>query len=154
SAQRAGRAHSQGRRAMAIFLSKRELAQTEPAERVAFRSPVPTRIVSNGEFNPLPETRRQRQFEERLKDLAEAHARRLGMDRRLFLRPSCGRAAAFAALNGVFGPIFDVSPAEAAEPAAAAERANGLAGQFILDDQVHFVRDDYKVEDILGLAKY
>jgi hypothetical protein len=27
---------------MAIFLSKRELAQTEPAERVAFRSPVPT----------------------------------------------------------------------------------------------------------------
>ncbi len=31
---------------MAIFLSKRELAQTEPAERVAFQSPVPTRIVS------------------------------------------------------------------------------------------------------------
>src|SRR5262249_18724417 len=92
SAQRAGRAHSQGRRAMAIFLSKRELAQTEPAERVAFRSPVPTRIVSNGEFNPLPETRRQRQFEERLKDLAEAHARKLGMDRRHFLRTSCGMA--------------------------------------------------------------
>ena len=39
---------------MAIFLSKRELAETEPAEGLAFRSPVPTRIVSNGEFNPLP----------------------------------------------------------------------------------------------------
>src|SRR4051812_13510757 len=76
------------------------------------------------------------------------------MDRRKFLRTSCGMAAAFVALNDVFGPIFDVSPAEAAEPAAAARRANGLAGQFILDDQVHFVRDDYKVEDILGLAKY
>jgi len=139
---------------MAIFLSKRELAQTEPAEMVAFRSPVPTRIVSNGEFNPLPQTRRQRQFEERLKELAGASARKLGMDRRHFLRTSCGMATAFVALNDVFGPIFAVSPAEAAQPEAATARANGLAGQFILDDQVHFVRDDYKVEDILGLAKY
>jgi hypothetical protein len=32
---------------MGIFLSKRELAQTEPAERLDFKSPVPTRIVSN-----------------------------------------------------------------------------------------------------------
>jgi hypothetical protein len=69
---------------MAIFLSKRELAQTEPAEKVAFRSPVPTRIISNGEFNPLPQTRRQRQFEERLKELAEVTAHKLGMDRRHF----------------------------------------------------------------------
>src|SRR5262245_47562725 len=136
---------------MAIFLSKRELAQTEPAETVAFRSPVPTRIVSNGEFNPLPQTRRQRQFEERLKELAGASARKLGMDRRHFLRTSCGMATAFVALNDVFGPIFAVSPAEAAQPEAATARANGLAGQFILDDQVHFVRDDYKVEDIWAL---
>src|SRR5438045_7658078 len=139
---------------MGIFLSKRELAQTEPAERLDFKSPVPTRMVSNGEFNPLPQTQRQRQFEERLKDLSDASARKLGIDRRQFLRTSCGMAAAFVALNDVFGPIFDVSPAEAAQPEAAAERARGLAGQFILDDQVHFVRDDYRVEDILGLAKY
>ena len=63
-------------------------------------------------------------------------------------------ATAFVALNDVCGPIFNVSAAEAAQPDPAAERANNLAGQFILDDQVHFVRDDYKVEDILGLAKY
>ena len=44
---------------MGIFLSKRELAQTEPAERLDFKSPVPTRMVSNGEFNPLPQTKRQ-----------------------------------------------------------------------------------------------
>ena len=48
---------------MGIFLTKRELAQTEPAEKLDFKSPVPTRIVSNGEFNPLPQTQRQRQFE-------------------------------------------------------------------------------------------
>jgi hypothetical protein len=139
---------------MGIFLSKRELAKTEPAENLDFKSPVPTRMVSNGEFNPLPQTHRQRQFEERLKDLSEASARKLGMERRQFLRTSCGMAAAFVALNDVFGPIFDVSLAEAAQPEAAAQRANGLAGQFILDDQVHFVRDDYKVDEILGLAKY
>jgi hypothetical protein len=28
-------------------------------------------MVSNGEFNPLPQTPRQRQFEERLKDLPD-----------------------------------------------------------------------------------
>ena len=60
----------------------------------------------------------------------------------------------FVALNDVFGPVFDVGSAEAAQPEAATQRANGLAGQFILDDQVHFVRDDYRVEDILGLARY
>src|SRR5215469_8070586 len=101
---------------MAIFLSKRELAMTEPAERSAFLSPVPTRMVSNGEFNPLPQTDRQRQFEARLKELAGAAARRFGTSRRHFLRTSCGMATAFVALNEVFGPVFEVAPAEAAEP--------------------------------------
>jgi hypothetical protein len=41
---------------MTGFLSSRELAQTNPAERAAFCSPVPTRMISNGEFNPLPQT--------------------------------------------------------------------------------------------------
>jgi uncharacterized protein len=57
-------------------------------------------------------------------------------------------------MNDVFGPLFAVDWAEAAEPGAAAERANGLAGQFILDDQVHFVRDDFQGEKLLDLAKY
>jgi hypothetical protein len=113
---------------MGIFLSKRELTQTEPAERLDFKSPVPTRMVSNGEFNPLPQTKRQRLFEERLKDLSEANARKLGMDRRQFLCTSCGMAATFVALNEVFGPVFDVGSAEAAQPEAAAQRANGLVG--------------------------
>src|SRR4029077_17729649 len=139
---------------MAIFLSKRELAQTEPADEAAFRSPVPTQVISNGEFNPIPQTPQQRQVEARMKELADATAGKLGLSRRRFLRTGSGMAAAFLAMNDVYGRIFDVSAAEAAQPEAAAERANGLAGQFILDDQVHFVRDDYKVEDILGLAKY
>src|ERR1700756_3663162 len=139
---------------MALLLSKSELARTEPAERAAFSSPVPTQIVSNGEFNPLPQTTQQRRVEERIKEIADAIAPKLGLDRRQFLRTGSGMAAAFLAMNDVFGPLFDVNRAEAAEPSAAAERVNSLAGQFIFDDQVHFVRDDFQGEKLLDLAKY
>src|SRR6516162_6759356 len=144
----------QGRNPMALMLSKSELAQTEPADHAAFESPVPTRIVSNGEFNPLPQTAQQRRVEARIKELADTIAPRLGLDRRQFLRTGCGMAAAFLAMNDVFGPLFAVDRAEAAEPGAAAERANALAGQFILDDQVLLVRDDCEGEKLLDLAKY
>jgi uncharacterized protein len=63
-------------------------------------------------------------------------------------------AVAFAAMNEVFGPLFSVGRAEAAEPEAAMERARALSRQFILDDQVHFVRDDFNEEGLLDLAKY
>ena len=87
------------------------MAATAPAEEAAFRSPVPTQIVSNGEFNPLPQTPQQRRVDARIKDLADTTARRLGLDRRRFLASSCGMAAAFVAMNEVFGRLFDVSPA-------------------------------------------
>ena len=48
---------------MATYLSERELARLRPAETAAFASPVPTQMISNGEFNPLPQTRQQRQVE-------------------------------------------------------------------------------------------
>src|SRR5262249_29157321 len=139
---------------MGLMLSKSELLQTEPADQAAFRSPVPTQIVSNGEFNPLPQTAQQRRFEERVKEIADAIAPKLGLDRRQFLRTGCGMAAAFVAMNDVFGQLFEIDRAEAAEPGAAAERANSLAGPFFFGDQVHVVRDDYKGERILRRAKY
>jgi uncharacterized protein len=139
---------------MGIYLSKRELEQTEPAEQAAFRSPVPTQMISNGEFNPLPQTRQQRQVEARIKELADTTAHKLGVSRRRFLRTGSGMAAAFLAMNDVYGRIFEVSAAEAAEPAAAAERAQGLANQFIFDVQTHFVRDDFKGEFLMGIMNY
>ena len=139
---------------MAIYLSKRELEQTEPADVAAFRSPVPTQVISNGEFNPIPQTRQQRQVEARIKELADTTARKLGLSRRRFLRTGSGMAAAFLAMNDVYGRFFEVSAAEAAEPTAAAERAQALANQYIVDVQTHFVRDDYKGEFMLGILKY
>ncbi|HKW55276.1 MAG TPA: amidohydrolase family protein [Stellaceae bacterium] len=139
---------------MGILLSDEELARVEPAEQAAFHSPVPTQIVSNGEFSPLPQTDRQSQVESRIKDLADTLSRKHGMDRRQFLRTSSGMTVAFLAMNEVFGPLFSVGRAEAAEPEAAIERARALSRQFILDDQVHFVRDDFNEEGLLDLAKY
>jgi predicted TIM-barrel fold metal-dependent hydrolase len=139
---------------MGTYLSARELAQLVPAETHAFRSPVPTQIISNGEFNPLPQTPQQQQVETRLKALADQYGAKQGLNRRQFLRTSSGMAAAFLAMNSVFGPLFDVSDAEAADPAMAAERAEMLKGQFICDVQTHFVRDDFQQEGILGIAQY
>ena len=138
---------------MGIFLSRRELDSTEPAE-TAFPSPVPTQIVSNGEFNPLPQTEQQRRVEARVKELADHYGKQQGLSRREFLGTSCGMAAAFLAMNEVFGGIFGISEAEAADPARSAERAKALASQFIFDVQTHFVHDGYSQSGILGLANY
>ena len=108
---------------MAHYLSDEELTRTAPAEIAAFASPVPTQIVSNGEFIPLPQTRDQQRVEARIKELADGLGPRHGMDRRQFLASSAGMAAAFLAMNEVFGPLFDVSAAEAQTPGVANQRA-------------------------------
>src|SRR6266540_4238780 len=106
---------------MAHYLSDEELKRTAPAETASFRSPIPTQIVSNGEYNPLPQTRDQQRVEVRVKELADELAPRHGMNRRRFLASSAGMAAAFLAMNDVFGRLFEVSRAEAAAPGAADE---------------------------------
>jgi predicted TIM-barrel fold metal-dependent hydrolase len=136
------------------WLSDREFQEVDPADKAAFRSPVPTQVVSNGEYNPMPQTEQQRQVEGLIKEYADKYAKYQGVDRRRFLKSASGFAAAFLAMNKVFGPVFEVSEAEAADRDMADERAKRLSGQFIFDDQTHFVRDDFDKEGILGLGKY
>src|SRR5262249_37311581 len=88
------------------------------------------------------------------KELADKHGGKLGMDRRRFLRTSCGMAAAFVALNHVFGHLFDVSEAEAADPERAADRAKALAGQFLFDHQTHFGPAQFSKKELLRLAVF
>ena len=84
-------------------------------------TPVPTQIVGNEEFHPLPQTPDQRRVEQRIFELADHYSRKLGMSRRAFLRTSGGMAVSFMAMNEVFGPAFLVNEAEAGEPAASGE---------------------------------
>jgi predicted TIM-barrel fold metal-dependent hydrolase len=136
------------------WLSERHLAQTAPAERAALRSPIPTQVVSNGEYLPSPQSAQQKQVESVLAELADAHGRRQGMDRRQFLKTASGMAAAFLAMNCVYGELFDVGVAEAAEPDAAAQRLAALRKQLVIDVQLHFVRDDFAWEGILMLGEW
>jgi predicted TIM-barrel fold metal-dependent hydrolase len=98
--------------------------------------PVPTQVISNEEYQPIPQTAKQLRLEQKINAEAEHQGRRLGMDRRSFLRTSCGMALAFAAMNSVFGRFFHVDAAELLEPAAAAETN---ARFFIFDVQTHHV---------------
>jgi uncharacterized protein len=108
-------------------------------------TPLPTRLVSNEEFPPLPQTAAQREVEERILAEAGRLAPRLGLSRRAFLRTSGGMATSLLAMNAVFGRFFDVLPIEAAEAAAFQEGAG--APFFIFDVQVHYVGDTYDPRD-------
>jgi predicted TIM-barrel fold metal-dependent hydrolase len=72
-----------------------------------------------------------------------------GLDRRRFFQTAAGMAASFVAMNEVYGPIFDVSKAEAATPAMAQERAGALKDQFIMDMHTHFLRDDTRLTNFV-----
>jgi len=52
---------------MSSWFSPKDLRKVAHAEDEAFRSPVPTQVVSNGEYMPPPQTREQREVEERIK---------------------------------------------------------------------------------------
>jgi hypothetical protein len=114
-------------------------------------SPMPTRLVSNEEYNPLPQTAQQRLVERRIEALSERFARKLAVDRRSFLRTSSGMAVSLLAMNEVFGKFFDVREVEAAEPPA----FNARRGPdfFIIDVQTHFVGDAYDPKDTEGKRK-
>jgi predicted TIM-barrel fold metal-dependent hydrolase len=101
------------------------------------QSPIPTRMSSNEEFVPPPQSAKQKEWENRLRELADRNARRLGMSRRAFLQTSAGTAAAMLCFNQVFGKTYEVDPIEALDPAAFEER--WPKNEFIFDNQTHHI---------------
>jgi predicted TIM-barrel fold metal-dependent hydrolase len=100
-------------------------------------SPFPTQAVSNEEFIPRPQTAKQAEFEQLVGRLADEKSKKLGMDRRDFLRTSRGLATAFLASNMVYGrDYWDVVEAETMEEAAIKERFP--QDYFVMDVQAHF----------------
>ena len=132
------------------YLTDEMISGLAPAETSAFPSPVPTQIVSSDEFPPVPQSPRQRAVEACLTGLSDGLAKRLGVSRRHFFQTAAGMAASFVAINRVFGPVFDVSEAEAATPELADARAAALSGQMVIDGHTHFLRDD---TNLMGFVK-
>ena len=104
------------------FLSDADLATLRAADEATTSLPLPTQVISNGEFTPLPQSEEQREVEARIESYAQELAPQHGMKRRGFLSSSAGMSAAFLAMNEVFGPVFTASRAEAATPGLADER--------------------------------
>ena len=127
------------------LISDDELRALAPAETAAFPGPIPTQIVSSDEYVPAPQTARQREVEARTKALGDTLGRRHGLSRRQFFRTASGMAAAFLAMNEVYGALFDVTRAEAQTPERAKERADALTKQFVMDCHTHFLRDDTRL---------
>jgi uncharacterized protein len=112
---------------------------------LATELPLPTRLVSNEEFPPLPQTPAQAAVEHRILAEAARLAPRLGLTRREFLRSTGGMAASLLAMNAVFGRFFDVLPVEAADPQAFQVRQGEPV--FIFDAQLHYVSAGYDPQD-------
>ena len=139
---------------MSSWLSEREQRLVAGAEAASAATPIPTQIVSNGEYLPPSQSAIQKKVEARINELADVNSKPLGLSRRQFLHTSCGMAAAFLAMNDIYGNVFQVAPAEAREPELMRARAESLADQFIFDVQTHFVRDDFDHKELLGLAQF
>ncbi len=98
--------------------------------------PIPTQVISNEEYTPIAQTPEQKRVEREIIAGAERQAKRLGTDRRSFLKTSCGMALAYAAMNTVFGKMFTVEAEELFNPAAVDEKR---LKTFIFDIQTHHV---------------
>lgn len=116
-------------------------------------SPLPTRIISNEELVPPPQTFKQAQVEWLIDRTSARLSSKLGINRREFLKTTGGMALAFLAMNQVFGKFFDVLDVEAAE----SEAVHSLKGDisFIFDVQTHYVSSTFNQPDwqegLLGL---
>jgi hypothetical protein len=106
--------------------------------------PIPTQLVSNGEYWPLPQNERQRKIEGLVRSMADERARKLGMSRRSFLRSAAGTATALMAINIASGcgggddgggGGFAVDDCATRDPEAAREKFQ--ADYFIVDVQTH-----------------
>ena len=121
------------------LLTDEEEAHLARADLATPRTPVPTQLVSNGEYAPLPQSAPQKQVEARINQMAEEAARKLGVSRRRFLIGSGGMAASFLAMNEIYGPFFDIDPLSLLVPEAYAAAAPP-SDLFVFDDQLHMVR--------------
>jgi predicted TIM-barrel fold metal-dependent hydrolase len=138
---------------MGGFLTDDDLASLGLAEETLFPSPIPTQVVSSDEFAPTPQTPRQREVEARIKAMADEIAPTQGMNRRKFLQTASGMAAAFLAMNEVYGPHYAVSRAEAQTQDAANARAAALSDQFVMDVHTHFLRPDTRLMTFVEMRR-
>lgn len=138
-----------------MWLSEKQKKALVGADEVASGYPIPTRMITNGEFMPIEQTEDQKRVEREIESLSETFASKNHMPRRSFLVSAAGMAASFLAMNRVFGDFFNVSTAEAADLGEALQVRDRYRDQMIVDSQLHFVRSDFRPsESLIALGEY
>lgn len=137
-----------------MWMNEEQARSLTSAETIKLRSPIPTQMISNGEFMPLPQTNEQREVERRLQATAEENAGRLGLTPEAYLCTPSAMTAAFGAMNDVHGEYFAAEANEASDPEAAEARAKRYAGQFIFDAQTHHVRPTYGWDYLTNMRRW
>ena len=118
-----------------MWLTEKERSRTKVAEEAGFASPVPTQIVSNGEYNPLPQTESQKKVEGRIKELAalldgESNDHQtLNVLTRLAAQHNQRRAT-----QSIADDRYEIRWEEAAVPISSAEAGEGSAWILVADD--------------------
>jgi len=136
---------------MSNWLTPKQLRHLQRGYSKKTESPVPTQVVSSGECLPPPQSRRQAQVESLMQEQSKFYATRQGIHHHRYLRSPSGMAAAFIAMNQVFGDLYEVDPAEAEDQNAAEDRHRETRNQFIFDVHTHHVHEDYSWEGQLWL---
>ena len=110
------------------------------------RLPIKIDSTSNGEYEPIPISKRNREGNKLALEWATKNAKRKGQTRREFLVSSCGAASTLLAINhanayyGSTGGFFDVTTESALETDSANAQVGG--GEFIFDVQGHYVNPE------------
>ncbi|MEE4155233.1 MAG: amidohydrolase family protein [Erythrobacter sp.] len=131
-----------GRLAAMVTLLTDQARQSLLAGERLPRLPIPSHIVSNGEFTPPAQSAALKRYEravlERAQKAAGTDLSRISR----WLASPIGMANAFGALNEVFDTDFALGEGETEDADEAEAQRAALADQFVFDDQVHFLRDD------------
>src|SRR2546423_15060734 len=89
--------------------SKKQLEKLTPADHADREPlPIPTQMVSNGEYMPYPQTEKQKQVEARINQLADDASKKLGMTRKQFLASIGGMVPAFLAMDQAVGHFLAI----------------------------------------------
>src|SRR2546430_15336073 len=93
------------------WFSEAQLDRLAPADYAdPVHSPIPTQMVSNGEYMPIGQTDKQKEGEARLPALSAQGAKRLGMSRGRVLTTPRRFAASVLPANPGVGRLFRLAP--------------------------------------------
>jgi hypothetical protein len=130
---------------MSNQLTEAELAALMPSELCAYQTPIPDADRLERRILSRPAKRTAARGRSAAAGDGRRSRRQAGSRSPPVFQTAAGMAASFVAMNEVYGPLFDVTKAEAATPAMAQERAGALKDQFIMDMHTHFLRDDTRI---------